>query len=159
MRVNFNFWATPPGTWNVLHEQDEVRVNPITVVIIDDCPAARDALVSILRGEPEVLVVGEAQSATEGLAAAEMLRPDVVLMDFQMPGRGGAAAIRRVKELLPDTKVLCLLVHTRDISNALGAGAEAYLMKDAGRQELCRKIRELGSAPVRPSAQLGPRFC
>ena len=136
-----------------------MRVNPITVVIIDECPTARDALVSILRAEPEVLVVGEARSGVEGLAAVATLRPDIVLMDARMPGMDGMEGIRRVKELLPATKVLCLLVHTRDISTVLAAGADAYIMKDVSRHQLCLKVKELGSTPVGPEASMGLGCC
>ena len=116
---------------------------PIRVLIVDDDPDARNALASILRPHRRVLVVGAAESGTEALQLAKELRPTVVLMDAQMPGMNGAEATRHIKEQLPEIKVLCLLVHIRDIPTALAAGADAYLMKDAGRLALCRKISDL----------------
>ncbi|MCH7675506.1 response regulator transcription factor [candidate division KSB1 bacterium] len=116
---------------------------PIRVLIVDDDSDARNALASILRPHPSVLVVGTAESGTEALQLAQELRPAVILMDAQMPGMDGAEATRRIKEQLPEIKVLCLLVHIRDIPTALAAGADAYMMKDAGRLELCSKIRAL----------------
>ena len=116
---------------------------PIRILIVDDDPDARNALASILRPHPRVLVVGTAESGIEALQLAQELRPAVVLMDTQMPGMDGAEATRRIKEQLPEIKVLCLLVHIRDIPTALAAGADAYMMKDAGRLELCSKIRAL----------------
>ena len=121
----------------------EARNEPIRVLIVDDDFDARKALAIILRSHPSVLVVGAAESGTEALQLAKELRPAVVLMDAQMPEMDGAEATRRIKEQLPEVKVLCLLVHIRDIPTALAAGADAYIMKDAGRLDLCGKIRAL----------------
>ena len=118
---------------------------PIRVLIVDDDSDARNALASILRPHPSVLVVGTAESGAEALQLAQELRPAVILMDAQMPGMDGAETTRRLKEQLPEIKVLCLLIHIGDIPTALAAGADAYMMKDAGRLDLCSKIRGLSS--------------
>ncbi len=117
-------------------------VEPITVLLVDDCPAARDGLRSILQTQPDIRVIGEAADARSGLDQALRLKPRIVLMDFQMAGMDVAEATRLVKESSPVTKVLGMLVHSAHIAPALAAGADGYLMKDTGRQELCRKIRE-----------------
>ena len=116
---------------------------PIRVLIVDDDPVARNALASILRPHPRVSVVGTAESGIEALQLAQELRPAIVLMDTQMPGMDGAEATRRIKAQLPKIKVLGLLVHLGDIPTVLAAGADAYMMKDAGRLDLCSKIRAL----------------
>ena len=117
-------------------------MEPITVLLVDACPAARDGLRSILQTHADFLVVGEAEDALSGLEQALRLKPRIVLIDFQMPGMDVAKATRLVKESSPGTKVLGMLVHSAHIAPALAAGADGYLMKDAGRRELCRKIRE-----------------
>ena len=117
-------------------------MEPITVLLVDDCPAVRDGLRSILRTQADIRVVGEAEDALSGLEQALRLKPRIVLIDFQMPGMDVAEATRLVKESSPGTKVLGMLVHSAHIAPALAAGADGYLMKDAGRRELCRKIRE-----------------
>ena len=117
-------------------------MEPITVLLVDDCPAVRDGLRSILQTHEDILVVGEAEDALTGLEQALRLKPRIVLMDFQMPGMDVAEATRLVKESSPGTMVLGMLVHSAHIAPALAAGADGYLMKDAGRRELCRKILE-----------------
>ncbi len=117
-------------------------LEPITVLLVDDCPAARDGLRSILQTHADIQVVGEAEDALSGLEQALRLKPRIVLIDFQMPGMDVAEATRLVKESSPGTKVLGMLVHSAHIAPALAAGADGYVMKDVGRRVLCRKIRE-----------------
>lgn len=122
----------------------ERYVVKIRVLIVDDSPAVRDGLASILRANSDMEVVGEAQDGVEALAKAEQLEPDVILMDVQMPEMDGIEATRRVKERLPHVKVLVLTVHAGYADEALAAGADGYLLKDSARQELLHSIRELG---------------
>ena len=112
------------------------------MLIVDDCPAARDGIRSILKTHGDIRVVGEAEDALSGLEQALRLKPSIVLIDFRMPGTGVKEAIRLAKESSPGTKVLGMLVHSAHIAPALAAGADGYPMKDAGRRELCRKILE-----------------
>ena len=129
----------------------------IRVLIVDDSSAARHGLRSILRALPDMEVVGEASNGRDAIVTTGKLRPDVILMDAQMPEMDGVEATRRIKDLLPQVKVLFLAVHTEHIEVALAAGADAYLMKDSGRQELSRKIRELaGEDPKFVSCEFPP---
>ena len=120
-----------------------LHVDMITVLIVDDTAAVRDGLRSILQAYPDIDVVGEATNGEEAIAQAEQLRPAVILMDIQMPGTDGIAATRHIKQQSPDVRVLVLTVHSRYIDDALAAGADAYLRKDSGRQELVQAIRDL----------------
>ena len=114
------------------------------MLIVDDSLAVRDGLRSILDPNADMEVVGEAVNGIDAVAIVETLQPDVILMDAQMPGMDGIEATVHIKELLPDTKVLILTVHMGFVDEALAAGADRYLMKDSGRQELLSAIRELG---------------
>jgi DNA-binding NarL/FixJ family response regulator len=118
-------------------------VESIKVLIVDDSPAARDGLQSILRAPSDIDVVGEAADGLEAAVKAEQLRPTIILMDAQMPGMDGVEATRQIKEQLPGVKILFLAVHTPYVEGALAAGADACLMKDCGRQELLQAIRRL----------------
>ena len=123
---------------------ERYQLEKITVLIVDDSPTVTDGLRSILRAYPDIEVIGEATGGLEAIAKAEELRPNVILMDAQMPEVDGVEATRFIKERLPDTKILFMAVHATHIDRALDAGADAFLMKDSGRQELLREIRKLG---------------
>ena len=116
----------------------------IKILIVDDDAVVRDSLRSILSPHAEFKIVGEAIDGLDAIAKANSLHPDVVLMDAQMTGMDGIEATRRIKERFPEIKVLLLTVHTSYIEEALAAGADGYLLKDCGREELCRAIREVG---------------
>ena len=119
-------------------------MDKITVLIADDGPSIRDGLQSILRAYPDIKVVGEATNGVEAIARAEQLQPGVILMDAQMPELDGIAATRQIKERWPNIKILLLTVHVEYIEAALAAGADGYLLKDSGGQELLQAIKELG---------------
>ena len=122
----------------------ERQLDKTTVLIVDDSAAVRDGLRSILRANPAIEVLGEAADGLAAIASVEELQPDVVLMDAQMPQMDGMEATRRIKARWPDIKVLLLTVHTEFIEAAVAAGADAYLLKDSGREELRQVVRELG---------------
>jgi DNA-binding NarL/FixJ family response regulator len=117
----------------------------IRVLLVDDSPVALNGLQGILRNHSDIEIVGEAGDGVEAICKAEALRPDVILMDAQMPGMDGVEAARRIKTLLPCVKVLFMAVHAAHINAALEAGADGFVMKDCGRQELLEETRKLGS--------------
>ncbi len=122
----------------------------VTVLIVDDSLAISESLRSILGSHDDIEVIGVATDGEEAVARAEEHRPDVVLMDAQMPGMSGVEATRIVKQRVPETKVLFMAVHASHIDDALEAGADGFMMKDATRQEILLNIRRLVRAKHTP---------
>jgi DNA-binding NarL/FixJ family response regulator len=115
----------------------------IRVIVADDHPVVRDGLRAMLETQPDIEVVGEATDGTEALAMVRSLRPDLVLMDLQMPELDGATATRRIRAEYENVHVLVLTTFDTDadISRAVEAGATGYLFKDARRDELFQAVR------------------
>lgn len=127
----------------------------IRVVIVDDHAVMRAGLEQLLGAEPDVEVVGVAGSGAEAIELARGLRPDVVLMDLQMPDIDGVSATRViVGEELGDVLVLTSYSDAERIVGALDAGALGYLLKDAEADEVLHGIRAVarGESPINPRA-------
>lgn len=113
------------------------------VLIADDHPTLREGLRAILDTQPDFEVVGEAATGQDAVDRAAALRPDVVLMDLEMPDLDGVEATRRIRERLPATSVIVFTAFDTDdrIIGAVEAGAQGYLLKGAPRDEIFRAIR------------------
>ncbi|MBC8275975.1 MAG: response regulator transcription factor [Chloroflexi bacterium] len=118
----------------------------IKVLLVDDNEVVREGLKSILEPQADMEVVGEAVDGLDAVVKAEKLCPEVILMDAQMPGIDGTEATRRIKQSLPDVKVLFLTVYGEYVGGALAAGASWYLTKDCRRQDLLEGIRVLAQS-------------
>jgi DNA-binding NarL/FixJ family response regulator len=149
----------------------------IRVLVVDDHPIVRQGLVTALGDEADLEVVGAAGSAEEALALAARLRPDVALLDLELPGLDGVEAIPRLAAVSPETRVLVFTAYDTDerVFGAIKAGAGGYLLKGAPAEEIARGVRAVqagGSyleprvaarltaevrAPRRSSGQLSPR--
>ncbi len=127
----------------------------IRVVIADDHPVVREGLAAMLEREPDIEVVGEARDGQEAIERVAALRPDVVLMDLQMPRVDGVEAIRQIRERHSGVHVLVLTTYDDDESILRGveAGARGYLLKDAPRDELFRAVRAVarGESLLQPA--------
>ncbi|HEX8271465.1 MAG TPA: response regulator transcription factor [Longimicrobiaceae bacterium] len=123
-------------------QPDGARVH-VRVLAADDHPVVRLGIAAMLANEPDMEVVAEAGNGAEAVALFEARRPDVVLMDLQMPEMGGVAAIRAIRAMDPDARVIALTTYDGDaeIHRALSAGACAYLLKDALIEQLVAAIR------------------
>jgi DNA-binding NarL/FixJ family response regulator len=114
----------------------------VRVLVADDFPLVREGLAAALEADPEIEVVGQASNGQEAIELALDLRPDVVLLDIKMPGEGGLMVLERLREHLPDTKVLVVTASekARTVLDAVAAGAAGYLTKRVGQQELCQAV-------------------
>lgn len=123
------------------------RGNKIRILIADDQRIVRDGLVLLIGTLDSIEVVGTARDGAETVALADRLRPDVVLMDLNMPVLDGVAATSVLREQVPDSAVLVLTTYVDDDSlfPALRAGARGYLTKDADGDELETAIHHLHS--------------
>ena len=126
----------------------------IRILLADDHPVVRDGLAAMLGTQPDFQVVGEAGNGAEAVAEAARLRPDVVLMDLEMPSLDGIEAIRRLRAADPAIQVVVLTAFDTDerILGALQAGAQGYLLKGAPRAEIFAAIRAVsaGGALIPP---------
>ncbi|MFF5423979.1 MULTISPECIES: response regulator [unclassified Streptomyces] len=123
---------------------------PIRVLLVDDHQVVRRGLRTFLEVQDDIEVVGEAADGAEGVARAEELRPDVVLMDIKMPGTDGIEALKRLRGLGNPAKVLIVTSFTeqRTVVPALRAGASGYVYKDVDPDALAGAIRSVHAGHV-----------
>jgi len=128
---------------------------PIRILIADDHGVLRAGLIALLNAEPDLQVVGEANTAEEGLRKAIELSPDLVLMDISLPDLDGIEATRRIVEVRPGMRVLMLTMH-EDVGlmrEAIRAGAAGYILKRAVKSEMITAIHTVlgGDVYVHPA--------
>jgi len=113
------------------------------LLIVEDHPLYRKGLRTLIASVADLEVIGEAGDGAAAVQAAFDLRPDVVLMDLQLPGMSGIAAIREIVAAVPECKVLVVTLFQDDDSvfSALRAGARGYILKDTDEEEMIRAIR------------------
>jgi two-component system nitrate/nitrite response regulator NarL len=132
-----------------MSDQDESSV--LRVMLVDDHALVRSAIRQAITA-PDVVVVGEASTAEEALALAPTLRPDVMLLDLDLPGMSGSHLVRELAPRLPQTKIVMLTVSTsrRDLLDAMRHGARGYLTKDLSPDALLRSVRGIrrGDLPM-----------
>jgi two-component system response regulator NreC len=128
---------------------------PIRILIADDHAVVRSGLRALLRTDPDLEVVGEAEDGTETLHLAETLHPDMVLLDITMPPENGIKTATRLKEKHPELIVLFLTMHEDEslLHEALRAGAAGYVIKRAEESEIIQAIHATshGDIYVHPS--------
>lgn len=119
----------------------------IKVLIADDHKIFRDGLKSLMEGESDIKVIGDAADGNQVLLLLQNLQPDVILMDISMGEAGGIATTQIVREKYPDIKVLVLSMHSESsyILKMLELGASGYMLKDAGKAEMLSAIRTVAS--------------
>ena len=117
--------------------------SPIRILAVDDHPLVRQGIAGLVSIQPDMTLVGEASDGREAIQLFRMHRPDVTLMDLQMPGMNGVDAIIAIRNEFPDAKIIVLTTYAGDaqIIRALKAGAQAYLLKNTLHKELLETIR------------------
>jgi len=117
----------------------------VRIVLADDHTLFREGLRELLSTEPEFEVTGEGSSGDEAIALVERYRPDVLLLDVEMPGPGAKAVISRLRRTHPETVVVVLTMHDAPsiLRDLLACGAAAYLVKSIAREELIAAVRSL----------------
>lgn len=122
----------------------------IRVVVADDHGIVREGLCSLLKSEPDIEVVGEAENGVEAVDLCKKLNPDVVVMDYEMPELDGLEATRRIATLGLNTKVLVLTMYDREdfAKRFIDAGASGYLPKKTTFKELPLAVRKVASGSM-----------
>ncbi|HKV29538.1 MAG TPA: response regulator transcription factor [Candidatus Dormibacteraeota bacterium] len=131
----------------------------VRVLIADDRPIFRAGVQGMLRDFPEIDIVGEAMTGRQAVERSRRLKPDVILMDLNMPEMGGIAATRAIKEENPDRVVLALTISEaeEDIVEMVAAGASGYVLKDVDPASLARSIQEAHAGHFQLDDQLTRR--
>lgn len=122
----------------------------IRICLADDHTLFRDGIREMLNTDPALVVVGGASTGEDAVALTTRLRPDVLLLDVEMPGPGAAAVIRQVRFTAPQTRVIVLTMHDDPdlVHKLLQAGASAYLLKSIMRDELIAAVRSVVHRPT-----------
>ncbi|PIV28115.1 MAG: DNA-binding response regulator [Anaerolineae bacterium CG03_land_8_20_14_0_80_58_20] len=126
------------------------------VLLADDHALFREGLAGIIASQPDLEVVGEANDGLEAVVKAQELKPDLILMDVQMPGMDGLEATRQIKQALPETVIVMLTVRGDDemLFEALKNGAQGYLLKDIQSKEMLAMLH----GALQGEAALSPRM-
>ncbi len=135
-------------------------MDKLTILIADDHPIFRKGLRALLASMPQVELAGEATSGVEAIRLAEQLQPDVILMDLQMPGGGGLAAIRQIVQTSPHIRILVVTMFQDDDSvfAAMRAGARGYVLKDMNDEDITRAILAVGNGEAIFSPAIAERM-
>lgn len=116
---------------------------PIRILIADDHPVIRSAIASVIEREPDMQLIGSALHGLDAVRLFEEQRPDITLMDINMPIMDGIEAIRKIRSTHPEARIIVLtnFDSDQDVQQGLGAGAMAYLLKDASPEQLIQTIK------------------
>ncbi len=142
--------AQPDVARPVARPEGTPRAKTIQLMLADDHGLFRELLGRVLELETDIVVVGEAINGLDAVAKARQFKPDVILMDINMPIIDGLAATRQITEELPQTAVIVLTMyrHNHQVLQAMRAGARGYLLKNSQAQEVLAAIRTVYNGGV-----------
>lgn len=125
--------------------------NLIRILTVDDHPLLRKGIAALVNAEPDMKLVAEASNGKEAVDAFRSLRPDVTLMDLQMPGVSGLDTIHAIREEFPEARIIVLTTYSGDMQvlSALRAGARGYILKGDVQDELLNSIRAVHAGQKR----------
>ena len=130
----------------------------IRILVVDDHPVVREGIAALVAMQPDMIVVGEGADGREAIQQFRTHRPDVTVMDLQMPEMNGLDALIAIRNEFPDAKIIMLTTYKSDtqIVRALKAGAQGYLLKNALNKELLASIRGVyaGKKTISPEVSL-----
>jgi len=137
-----------------------INVSNLQVLIVDDHPLFRKGMRTLLASMPGIEIAGEAASGAEAISQAGTLKPDLILMDLQMPDGGGLEATRQIVSADPDMRILVITLFEDDESvfAAMRAGARGYILKDADEEEIMRAIHAIGKGEAIFSPAIASRM-
>jgi len=132
-------------------EQSRIRV-----LTVDDHPLVREGISTLINGQPDMCIVGEASSAAEALERFREVRPDITLMDVRLPDKSGIEAMLAIRSEFPQARVIMVTTSEGDveIQRALGAGAQGYILKSMPPKDLVEAVRMVHAGKKRIPAAI-----
>ena len=151
MQVNSSTMAVSAAAKGPARDMSEIRV-----LIAEDQQLVRRAFSTMLSIEPDIKIVAQAADGAEAIQLARQWRPDIVLMDLQMPRVGGIGAMKRILEDVPDARIIVLTTFDTDelVFEAISASTHAYLLKDSNEAEILETIRAVHAGQSRLSPKV-----
>jgi DNA-binding NarL/FixJ family response regulator len=132
------------------------EASPIRILVVDDHPIVRQGVAGLVGGQPDMSIVGQASNGREAIQQFRAHRPDIVLMDLQMPEMSGLDALMAIRDEAPEARIVVLTTYAGDaqVLRAIKAGARGYLLKSALHRELLETIRAVHGGKKSLSAEV-----
>lgn len=132
----------------------------IRVLVVDDHPLLRDGVAALIANQTDIMLAAEASTGVEAIANFRQHRPDVTLMDLQMPGMDGVETITAIRNEFPNARIIVLTTYAGDVlaQRALKAGARAYILKSYVRKDLLETIRAVYSGQKRIHSEVASQL-